>query len=854
MRAASVFLALALSLLALPASSNPGAATPAVATEPLPGMFSDPLVPTAEQQVQIEQAAQEAVKRFYVAPSAPSAASYYPIWLKAQSRASIEAMYGLLETVHYHQASSTLCKLHQAKIDRAVIRSPFSLSIVLTALQCAEITGDAKAAAHLEAILQARTQHMMAAQRGILLTWPIRVPHYREVYAWAAMHGGQWRMGELLPAPLIDFLSHSVDLISPDQQTQQRYYFDVTTELFGGEVGDKSSSLTRMTDVLLYQEEIEANDGYNSASFFYSRWDWQTPEVHKEHAALLRERLSNAEQQLSAATALVYIAAMDKAFVLEANDLAPLEAAATEKNFDAMLALATAHGLALFPEADPKLTLALVKAMNRLDSQLSSTAHLVALARASGRNFDALLPSLTQDAVQGRLAAKVLLRSIQQRDTPETQPQADAPNADLQTALLDGAYYSRSRFNDIAKKRICRYAELGVTIAKIRCADVLARHPMVTETARAQAMQVAKFKQAFVPVMEQDAKKIPEHCLSAAQENLRFGDPDRALMWRYACKDFADERALFESLVLFLRGANVGEESRASMASALAEAKYSEPEWPHLVAYFSAHSRAAAQLELEKACQADAMGACKLLALQALPWDYAYSANVKKAQEPGPNKALLDRLNALENAAIAAAGRGIKVELERSTPEDWVYFGTDLFQREPLLVKEVRPEGTLIATSDRLCRKQGGSWLCQPSKVSNEVLPGNAKYSHLLSGSLSDATCGKAVCQRLVLHFLTKLDVAAFEFAAQHKAISSLAVWFDPLTQRPIKAEFLAPDLSLRYHYEYDHSFTPKRLPTRCRVVQATISAEQIKSKKHRSIADVLENLEQADAIQNCRF
>ena len=822
-------------------------------------LYDYPLLPTPEQQSAIELAAKKAAEEFYQTPSAANAASTYPIWLRAQTRKSIDAQFAVLEQITHLDADAKKCQKNAPLIGQAAKTTPFSLAIVLTALQCAELAGQSEAAAHLENVLSARVSQIMDEQRGVLFAWPIRVLHHWDVLAWAEMQNVEWRLGQTSACALLDCLIRALILFDRTAGTQKRLYFDISSDYLGGDVGDKAAALPKLVEVLEYYFELEEKSGFASPAFSFIHWQIDPVEEKKELAKVLRDRLSEPEFQRSAAIALVQIAVVDKEFVLRPEDLTPLETAAAEKDYDAMVALAMAHAMSLIANPDRELMRALLKAANRLDPRSSAGFQIVAFALAGKRDTKHLEPLLEEDARQSRFLALYFMRLLNKEGFGALEVKADgSPLSDAFTTMLDAARYQRWRFNDFAKQRACRFGSLGLQPAKQLCIQLLKHQPMLLEARDVQAMQLAKLIHKTASLSETDVHKMPEHCESAAVDNLRYGDPDRALMWSYSCHQYDLSQSLKNTLLLYLRGANVSEKTHVEIQAQLADLKNSSPVWPHLSQYFLAASRAEGRSALAKACDANELAACQLLALQMLPWNFSHEPKKPNRAVPAIDAATADLsikpeqaktlLKTLKAATFAARGRGIELRVDRGSATQNNAFGTDFVQLEPPLIKEIRGEQIMLSDGKRSCIQQARHWSCKANEQANFLLPVPSHEITIVRSTLMDVACGAQSCKRLSISYIEHdQSVPAFAFVQQFEAIQSISIVFEASNQRPLQVVVLDQEFSVFYQYTYDQAFTPNQMPARCG------KAQQRKPTPDKgSTANVI--LVDAEAAQNCKF
>lgn len=813
-------------------------------------MFADPLLPSPAQKQAMQQNAQRAAEEFFQQASTESAGRNYPIWLKAQSRKRIDRALAVLDKTGFPDTQVKQCREHQQEIEQSVRQAPFSLALLLTALQCAEFGASALKADQVEKLLQARVAQMMAEQRGWFPAWPIRALHRTDVWAWLEMQGVAWKSVGMTACVYVDCLIQSVDVLNTTAGTRRRFHFDISTDYLGGVIGDRSTTLERLNDVLEYFEALQRQSGYSDARYFTFLARLEPESDRSELVSLIREQLKEPDYRINASIALVGLAAEDRTVELQPEDLAPIETAAAEKDYDAMVALAIVHGLALTTDADLKLAQSLLSAANRINPRDSAAATVVSTGLVSKRETKQLFPFVEQEAKESRLLALFLRRSFKQTVATEWEVlPGGAALPEALTTFLDSAYYARWRFNDFAKQRVCRFAEAGMVPARQLCINLLKQFPLLIESQQAQAIRHAKLAQVVEMLRESNAQKMSGHCMRAAQQNLRYNDPDRALMWRYSCRAFGAKQAVVDSLMLYLRGANVSQAQRKAMHDTVEQMKDSRENDALLAAYFQAPSRELGQQSLQAACSANQQEACKLLVLQRLPWDYSPGKALSYTSIlPGgiTNEAAQTLLQKLEASAVAARGRGITVHIRAGTREKNRHFGTDQMQFEPFMLKKIRNGGRRMADQARRCDKVRRAWHCQADEIEARLLPAIASAIKVLHGELNDIACKQARCQQLTLHYVSaKSTIAPFDFVAHYLAIQSMTITFDAERLLPLSAEVPTDFGSFFYQYQYDRSFRPARLPTRCTEAKPSI----LKAPS----GEVIEVVPDEDALA-CRF
>jgi hypothetical protein len=870
-------------------------------------LFADPLFPSEMQIQEMQTRADQAVNTFLASPSFESAQATYSNWLLAQSYATLDDQFRILDRVSHYNPDAKACARHAVALDQAIRKTPYSLAIVFTGIVCAELANNEKRASQLELILKARLQHLLADARGRISPWPIRMLHPAETSAFVDIQGKRWSVSEVSPAMSFDQLRRRIFLWKEGSDEQETYYVDEISDYYGGRpVGDRVSSFYATTRASGHFEGIAKHQAYAKANQLMFNGAATIGMTETEAAGKLREMFSKGQLERHAAeVALIQLAMLSKAVKLSATDLESVERGVEQKDLASIHALAQVHAFKLIPEHDPALLAALINAARKFDRKGSLASELYANSLVMKAPLQSLMPELLKDAKERRILAYFMLAASGTRGDDFIEKRR-VQNPSLLRVLQSVAGIGSSGYREVKSggealapsmqalldsvtpkltpkesQRQCDYAEKGLAVAISRCLTWLSDKSSAEIPAEQKRLLRAKLEQANAfSLFAQSEQVVIDAHKNAAHFSLVNGDLDRALMWQSAVVTLAEDdrdSAIENVFLLIAQGANPNAAELLDLDALAQELqKQTGPkQWVGLLAnYYLQKDRTKADAALDARCATDDHDACSLLALQQIPAllhnaqrklnkaAIANSADIVEANQFSASSnmrrdAIHSEINRSDQVAQLAQGKGIQVKLRRRQGEQISSFGADNYKLSPLFLIETREDRTTVATATRYCNKAQQHWECKNgnSKVTASGI--SIEEQHFLHGKTRKTTCDGKPCRRIEMLGLYTKDLSK-QLSAQevHLDLVGQYLWVDEETNLPIRAMTVYKDWHLYYEFTFDVAMGFSRLPNQCKSPASTATDQRIESITQRSDVDAqqrkdLKALEVSDSALN---
>lgn len=439
--------------------------------------------------------AARAAEEFSTTPNLADATAQYETWLAGQSYASVIQSYKLFERISLRQPELADCAREKEAITAAITANPFALAPAVLALKCAELAGEVKLAAQLEARIQVRLSMLLADGRGQLLAVPAKLMSWWDIPAFAEISGLQWRSskysGGLSVGTLVAFTTFESDPTSTAQNkaatpTQSNYFYEFFGEKFraGLTAHDFETPWQQFSAIQDFMESLAKADDVN-AKIYLHEYAIATADHLPEALTALREMLKQPESALPAAIALVQVAALNKDIKLVESDLDPLFDAAEAKDFQAITALVIERTFGLVDAPDLKAAETLLATAKKSGSVANTVAQIILF----GAQRSALPPAFALRALQIEVEQK----------QPAAIVSAYFVGKAYQGPLDGGAWLAsftsdKDRFDSLkgsigaavfitltaldtkapnAQKMACKAADFGVNRAKAYCLSFL---------------------------------------------------------------------------------------------------------------------------------------------------------------------------------------------------------------------------------------------------------------------------------------------------------------------------------------------------------------------------------------------
>ena len=441
--------------------------------------------------------AAQAATDFIAMPQLSDAHVQYETWLAGQSYASVIQAYGLLQRISLRQPELVDCVREKRAISTEITANPFALAPAVLALKCAELAGDAKLAAQLEARIQVRLSMLLADGRGQLPATPAKLMSWWDILAFADISGLQWRntsyygglsIADLTAITVFDIEpSATSEQSSPQTPRQASYYFDIFGEKFraGLSARDYETPWQRLSSIQNFMQDLAKADDIDARIYLQEYAITVAQEGVPEALAALREMLKQPESALPAALSLVQLATVSETVKLVESDLDPLFEAAEAKNSQALMALAMERTFGFVEPADLNEANALLQAAQQTYPSSNAVAQLVLLSGVNRRKappafaLRALKTQVEQKLPAAIVTAYILAAAYKERLKGGEWLSGLIDDQDrlmsLKGATRAGVFVSLTAIQPHAPnafKMACEAAAFGVVRAKMLCASL----------------------------------------------------------------------------------------------------------------------------------------------------------------------------------------------------------------------------------------------------------------------------------------------------------------------------------------------------------------------------------------------